>query len=234
MQRTRVKICGVTCVEDALVAAAAGADAIGLIFHPPASRAVSILAAEKIVAALPPFTTPVGLFLDALPEHLTSIASRLKIQWIQLHGHETPAQVEGLKQFHVIKAIHVKPGRLQESLQPWREALAGGRLPHLRAIVLETGWAHAQGGTGIENDWEQIRAVQASGGFDDLPPLILAGGLRPSTVGQVVEMLRPLAVDVSSGVEEVKGRKSTHRVHAFIRAVRIADHNCNHIPTSAF
>ena len=217
MQRTRVKICGVTCVEDALVAAAAGADAIGLIFHPPASRGVSILTAEKIVAGLPPFTTPVGLFLDALPESITSTASRLKIQWIQLHGHETPAQVEGLKQFHVIKAVHVKPGKLQESLA----ALARG--PRERPPAAPS--AHrARDRLGPRPGRHRHRerlgtdpAVQASGGFDDLPPLILAGGLCPLTVGQVIEMLRPLAVDVSSGVEETKGRKSAQRVHAFIR-----------------
>ena len=231
MQRTRVKICGITCVEDALLASRSGADAIGLIFHPPAARGVAIATAQKIIAAIPPFVTPVGLFLDSPAASVASLANRLNLRWIQLHGHETPGDVDELSTFNIIKAIHVLPNKLDETLAPWREAAADG-LPNLKAIVLETGWASARGGTGIENDWQQIRQIQADGGFDDLPPLILAGGLRPSTVGGVIEMLRPWAVDVSSGVEETKGRKSAERVTAFIKAVRAADRNCDGIPAT--
>lgn len=230
MQRTRVKICGVTCVEDALVAAEAGADAIGLIFHPPASRGICLLTAERIVAALPPFLTPVGLFLDSPTCNVNSVAGRLKLRCVQLHGRETPEQVAELKDLQVIKAIHVQPGKLQEALAPWRAAMAKG-LPNLRALVLETGWASARGGTGIENDWDQIGAVQHDGGFAGLPPLILAGGLTPATVGGVVEVLHPWAVDVSSGVEEIKGRKSPQLVAAFIEAVQAADHSRSDIPS---
>lgn len=231
MQRTRVKICGITCVEDALLAANAGADAIGLIFHKPAVRGVTIARAEEIIAAIPPFVTPVGLFLDAPPANIASVANRLKLQWLQLHGHETAADVKELVAFRIIKAVHVLPGKLDETLAPWREAIAAG-LPNLKAMVLETGWASAKGGTGIENDWQQILQIQAAGGFDDLPPIILAGGLRPSTVAGVIEMLRPWAVDVSSGVEEIKARKSPERVHAFLKAVRTADRNCDGIPST--
>lgn len=231
MQRTRVKICGITCVEDALLAANAGADAIGLIFHKPAVRGVNLATAEEIIAAIPPFVTPVGLFLDSPAANIASLANRLKLQWIQLHGHETAAHVKELATFRIIKAVHVLPNKLEETLAPWREAVAAG-LPNLKALVLETGWASAKGGTGIENDWDQIRQLQNDGAFDDLPPIILAGGLRPSTVGGVVEMLRPWAVDVSSGVEEIKARKSPERVHAFIKAVRGADRNCQGIPST--
>jgi phosphoribosylanthranilate isomerase len=230
MQRTRVKICGITCVEDALLAARAGADAIGLIFHPPAARGVAITTAEEIIASIPPFVTPVGLLVNSPAASIVSLANHLRLQWIQLHGRETPADVKELADFHIIKAVHVLPDKLRETLAPWREAAAG--LPNLKAIALETGWASAQGGTGIENDWQQIRQIQAEGGFDDLPPLILAGGLRPSTVGGVIEMLRPWAVDVSSGVEETKGRKSPERVAAFIKAVHGADRNCDGIPST--
>lgn len=205
----------------------AGADAIGLIFHPPAARGISILTAEAILATLPPFVAPVGLFLDSPTANITSVAHRLGLNWVQLHGHETPQQVAELKDFNVLKALHVKPNLLHQTLQPWREAVAGG-LTNLRGIILETGWALATGGTGIENDWDQIEQIQSEGGFDGLPPIILAGGLRPSTVTGVIERLRPSAVDVSSGVEEVKGRKSPQRVEAFLRAVRLADHNCRH------
>lgn len=231
MQRTRVKICGITCVEDALLASNAGADAIGLIFHKPAARGVSIATAEEIIAAIPPFVTPVGLFLDTPSANIASVAKRLNLQWLQLHGRESAADVKQLGAFHIIKAVHVLPGKLDETLAPWRDAVAAG-LPNLKAIVLETGWASAKGGTGIENDWNQIRELQNDGGFDTLPPVILAGGLRPSTVAGVVEMLRPWAVDVSSGVEEIKGRKSPERVHAFLKSVRTADRNCDGIPST--
>ncbi len=218
-------------MEDALLASNAGADAIGLIFHPPAARGVAIATAEEIIAAIPPFVTPVGLFLDSPAASIASLASRLNLRWIQLHGHETADNVKELSALHIIKAIHVLPGKLRETLAPWRDAVAAG-LPNLKGIILETGWASAKGGSGIENDWQQIRQIQAEGGFDDLPPLILAGGLRPSTVGGVIEMLRPWAVDVSSGVEETKGRKSPERVAAFIKAVRTADRNCDGIPST--
>lgn len=231
MSRTRVKICGVTCAEDALAACEIGVDAIGIIFHPPASRGVSLLTAEQILSAIPPFVTPVGLFLDSPTANVSSVAARLHLNWLQLHGHETPEQVAELGQYNIIKAVHVRPDRLQQTLDLWRSAVAKG-LPNLRALVLETGWGSAKGGTGIENDWQQIREVQMAGGFDGLPPIILAGGLASSTVGGVIEMLRPWAVDVSSGVEEVRGRKSVERMTAFTKAVRLADHNCQHVPVT--
>lgn len=231
MPKTRVKICGITCLEDAMLAVNAGADAIGLIFHPPAARGISVPAAEQIVAAIPPFVTPVGLFLDTPPQSIIATASRVGIRLIQLHGHELPSDLKLIAQYPVIKAIHVKPGKLMDSLAPWKQAVAEG-LTNLKGLVLETGWAAAQGGTGIENDWEQIREVQETGGFEGLPPIILAGGLRPSSVTGVIETLRPWAVDVSSGVEEIKGRKSALRLEEFMRAVRLADHNCRHIPTA--
>lgn len=227
MHRTRVKICGITSVEDARLAVDAGADAVGLIFHPPAARGISVLAAEQIIATLPPFVAPVGLFLDMPPAAVAATATRLRLPSVQLHGRETPDDLKELAAFNVVKAIHVMPNRLLDALEPWRQAIAAG-LKNLKGLVLETGWGAARGGTGIENDWEQIRHAQETGGFEGLPPLILAGGLRPSNVGSVVEMLRPYAVDVSSGVEETKGRKSPERLAGFMRAVRIADHNANH------
>lgn len=224
-------MCGITCVEDALAAALAGADAIGLLFHPPSTRNVSMATAEQILAALPPFVDPVGLFVDTPIADVASHARHLQLRWIQLHGHETPSQVAELGDFQVIKAIHVKPDQLQETLAPWREAIAKG-LPNLRGLVLETGTAAGKGGTGIENDWEQIAALQAAGGFTGLPALILAGGLHPANVAAVITRLHPYAVDVSSGIEETKGRKSVQRINDFLREVRTADHQLAHEPTS--
>ena len=222
MGKTRVKICGITSAPDALLAVAAGADALGLIFHPPAGRCVSMLVAEQIVAALSPFVMPVGLFVDLPTGDINSIAGRLHLRCIQLHGHETPADVKALAEFGVIKAIHVKPGELEDALRPWREAVAAG-LPNLRGLVLETGWGATQGGTGIENDWQQIEDVQRKGGFKKLPPIILAGGLQAANVREVIEKLRPYAVDVSSGVEQSKGQKSRERLAEFMQAVNLAD-----------
>ncbi len=220
--RTRVKICGITNPSDAVMACEAGADAIGLIFHPPAARGVSIIKAEEITRALPPFAVPVGLFLDAPVENILAVAGRLKLRCLQLHGHESPEDIRKLEGYDVIKAIHVKPGKLNSILEPWRKALADG-LSNLKGLVFETGWVAAKGGSGVENDWQQIREIQESGELEGLPPMILAGGLTPSNVGGVVEMLRPYAVDVSSGVEETKGRKSLEKLNAFIRAVRCSD-----------
>lgn len=228
MRKTRVKICGITNADDARLAAEAGADAIGVIFHPPAARGVSLVIAEEIVTALPPFVTSVGLFLDTPADGILSVVRHLGLGCIQLHGHETPSQVKELAPYPVIKAIHVMPGKLREALEPWQEAATG--LPNLKGLVLETGWGAVKGGTGIENDWDQISVVQSDGGLEGLPPIVLAGGLNASNVAGVVEMLRPWGVDVSSGVEEVKGHKSRDRVKAFMRAVRLADHNCRHVP----
>lgn len=230
MSRTRVKICGVTSAQDATLAVNAGVDAIGLIFHPSASRSISLLTAEQIIAVLPPFVTPVGLFLDCPAANVISLASKLHLSWIQLHGHETAEVVQSLAPLNIIKAIHVKPGKLLEALAPWHEACAKG-LANLRGLVLETGWVKEQGGTGVENDWAQIQQAQADGAFNGLPPLIVAGGLRPSNVAQVIITLHPLAVDVSSGVEEVKGRKSRDRVSSFMRAVRNGDRSRNLTPS---
>lgn len=218
MGKTRVKICGITSAEDALLAAAAGADAVGMIFHPPAARCVAMPVAEQIIGSLPPFITAVGLFVDLPASEILSIAGRLNLHCLQLHGHESPDDVRALSTFSVIKAINVNPGELHSALAPWRQAVTAG-LPNLKGIVLDTGG----GGTGIENDWEQIADVQRSGGFEGLPRIILAGGLQPGNVQRLIETLRPYAVDVSSGVEQTKGKKSPARIAEFMQAVRRAD-----------
>lgn len=125
--------------------------------------------------------------------------------------------VAELGEFNVLKVIHVKANTLDATLAKWRNA----RLANLRGIVLET--AGTSGGSGQENDWETIRLAKERGSFEGLPPIILAGGLHPGNVAAVVRMLRPWAVDVSSGVEAAKGEKSPGRIHEFVAAVRSAD-----------
>lgn len=217
--RTRIKICGITRPADAALAAQAGADTIGMVFYPPARRNVSLPTARQIVAAIPPFVTPVALFVDASIQHIREIAAELNLSHIQLHGSETPEFVAQLDGFCVIKAIRTDRAQLATELDRWRQA----QLPQLRGITLETANTQQAGGTGVANDWTFIESAHRDGLFDGLPCLILAGGLTPQTVGDVVRRIRPYAVDVSSGVEDLPGQKSKTRIEAFIRAVREAD-----------
>lgn len=212
-----------------MLAAKAGADAVGLVFHEPSPRNVSIETAERIVAALPPFVTPVGLFVDARAGRVADVAGRLGLRHVQLHGHEGPEEVRAVGdagRFVVLKAVRVDAGTFADELGRWRDGIARLGLQRLRGLVLETaakGPDGAPGGTGLANDWSLIRQFHQDGAFDGLPPVVAAGGLTPETVGDVVRSIRPWAVDVSSGVERVKGQKCAEWVGAFVDAVRAAD-----------
>lgn len=221
--RTRMKFCGITRPEDAAAAARAGADAIGLVFYEPVARHVTPLVAEKILSELPPFVTPVGLFVDAPTEEILEIADALRIRHIQLHGHETPERVAELRGFSVIKAIRVSADLLVAELARWREAMDALRLSNLHGIVLETAGAAQPGGTGLMNDFAAIEAARDAGAFEGLPPLIAAGGLTPENVAHVVRTLKPWAVDVSTGIESEKGKKSVEKMTAFAKAVRAGE-----------
>ena len=222
MHRTRVKICGITRPEDARAAAEAGADGIGLIFHPPAPRCLTIERARDILATLPAFVTPVGVFVNVSPEQVTQTATDLGLRHVQLNGNEPPDVVGALSRFAVIKAVRVERDHFGDTLATWRSAVTNLRLTNLKGLVLETPGTGKAGGTGVPNDWETVRQHQRTGSFGDLP-VIAAGGLTPETVGRVVRDIRPWAVDVSSGVEDEPGRKSVHKLAAFIQAVKDAD-----------
>jgi phosphoribosylanthranilate isomerase len=216
--RTRIKICGVMRPDDALAAARAGADAIGLVFYPGAKRCVSAETAWRILHALPAFVSPVALFVDQDVDEIRQIAGQLGVRHVQLHGDESPATVAALREFTVLKALRAGRQTLQPELEFWREAMESLELANLQGFVLETPGG-ATGGTGVENDWEGIAALQKAGAFEKLPPIIAAGGLRPENVAGVVRLLRPYAVDVSSGVEECFGEKSAARIAEFVAAV---------------
>lgn len=206
MPIVRSKICGITCVEDALVAADAGADAIGLVFYAKSARAVSIQQARAIVAALPPFVTTVGLFVNASRCEINETLDAVPLDMLQFHGDETPADCEG---FHRpwYKALRVKAG---EDVR-----VQAARYVGASAILLDAFVAGVPGGTGEVFDWSLIPA--------DLPkPLILAGGLTPQNVRQALAEVRPFAVDVSGGVELSKGVKDAQKVREFVRLVRAA------------
>lgn len=204
MPIVRSKICGITSVEDALVAAEAGADAIGLVFYAKSPRAVSIHQARAIIAALPPFVTVVGLFVNASRCELTETLEAVSLDVLQFHGDETPADCQGHGR-PWYKALRVQPG---EDIRAHAVRYQGAS-----AILLDTFVSGVPGGTGELFDWSLIPP--------DLPkPLILAGGLTPQNVRHAISQVKPFAVDVSGGVELSKGVKDADAVYEFVRRVR--------------
>lgn len=201
--RTRVKICGITRTEDALAAARAGADAIGLVFDPASARLIAPAAAREIRRALPPFVTMVGLFVDPSSERVREVLGAVPLDLLQFHGSETP---EFCRSFHrpYIKAIRMRP-EADCHAEECRYVDAAG-------MLLDTYSPVAAGGTGERFDWARVPENLAK-------PVILAGGLDPSNVAEAVRRVRPYAVDVSSGVEQSKGIKDPARIAAFLRAV---------------
>lgn len=204
MTAVRVKICGITRVEDALAAAKAGADAIGLVFYAKSPRAVDIEQAREILAVLPPFVTSVGLFVDAERSELERILASVPLDLLQFHGDESVQQCEAFGRPY-IKALRVKAG---DDI-----AAQVARYPSAQGILLDAYVEGVPGGTGEAFDWSLIPQALSK-------PLILAGGLRPDNVAEAVSRVRPYAVDVSGGVEASKGVKDVEKVGAFIRAAR--------------
>lgn len=201
--RTRIKICGITRPQDALAAAQAGADAIGLVFYEGSSRAVDIARAEQICAALPAFVSTVGLFVDAPEQQVNEVLQRVPLDLLQFHGEETP-QYCGLFSRPWIKAL-----RMRDDIDL---AVESTRYADARALLLDA-WVPGQpGGTGETFDWQR---VPRNPGY----PVILAGGLNPDNVASAVHQCRPWAVDVSGGVEERPGIKSATAISAFVRGV---------------
>jgi phosphoribosylanthranilate isomerase len=190
-----------------------------MIFHPPSKRNVGVEAAKAIVRVLPPFVTPVGVFVDAGVERVREVARAVGLRHIQLHGDEGEGEIAELGEFAVVKAVKVEGQSFRDELARW-ESIAS-RCPNLRGIVLETGGTGQAGGTGVANDWALIADVLST--TRTTLAIVAAGGLRPETVADVVRRVRPYSVDVSSGVEQVVGQKSAEKVAAFVAAVHTAD-----------
>ena len=192
MSRTRIKICGITRPEDAIAAARAGADAIGLVFYPPSPRHNDIARAQAIARVVPPFVTLVGLFVNPAPEEVRKVLSEVPLQLLQFHGDEDPAFCASFA-LPWVKAARMRPGLdLVEYAARFGSAGASG-------LVLDA-YTEEYGGAGMRFDWSLIPA--------ELPlPVILAGGLNPDNVGEAVQHVSPWAVDVSSGVEAPGGAK---------------------------
>ena len=201
--RVRVKICGITSVQDALTAVKHGADAIGLVFYAPSSRNVSIAQAQEIARQIPAFVSVVGLFVNAEASFVNKVISQVKINLLQFHGDETP---EACSQFSLpfIKAIRVKADtNLIQCAIDFSAA---------KALLLDTYTEGLMGGTGHVFDWDLIPKQMAK-------PVILAGGLTADNVAQAIQKVQPYAVDVSGGVEMSKGIKDTDKIAAFMQQV---------------
>ncbi|NBF11837.1 phosphoribosylanthranilate isomerase [Pseudomonas sp. Fl4BN1] len=203
MPAVRSKICGITRIEDALAAVAAGADAIGLVFYAKSPRAVSVQQARAIIAALPPFVTTVGLFVNASRCELGEILDAVPLDLLQFHGDESAADCEGYHRPY-IKALRVKAG----------DDIAAACLayPLASGILLDTYVEGVPGGTGEAFDWSLVPRELSK-------PIILAGGLSAENVAQAIAQVRPYAVDVSGGVEQSKGIKDQAKIRAFMQAV---------------
>ncbi len=198
---TRIKICGITRVQDGLAAAFAGADAIGLVFVERSPRFVDIERAHDICRALPPFVSRVGLFMNATEKNVCEVLDRVPLDWLQFHGQE---QADFCRQFGL----------------PWIKAIAMGdsdppsaaAFDQADALLLDSHGGHRMGGSGETFDWSRVPEMPR--------PWILAGGLGPDNVGLACRQLRPDAVDVSSGVEVRPGVKSDKLMDQFIKAVK--------------
>ncbi len=204
---TRIKICGITRVEDALAAAHSGADAIGLVFYEKSPRHVSIARAEQVAASLPPFITVVGLFVDPEPGYVREVLEFVPLDLLQFHGDENPAFCLEFDRPY-IKAIRVKEG--VDLLQ------CAAQFSTAKGLVLDAHVEGIPGGTGTTFDWNLIP--------EDFPlPVILSGGLDAENVAAAIEQVQPYAVDVSSGVEECKGIKDAAKIARFIQEVKRID-----------
>lgn len=201
---TRTKICGITRVEDALAAAGAGADAIGLVFHAGSPRAVSIEQARAIVQALPPFVTTVGLFVDAAEETIRAVLDQVPLDLLQFHGDEPDTFCQRFARPY-IKAVRVRPGDDLDAL--------AANWPGASGILLDSYKPGVPGGTGETFDWSMIPAQRSW-------TLVLAGGLQSQNVRQAIDLTAPWAVDVSGGVEATKGIKDIDKINAFVHEVK--------------
>ena len=205
---TRVKICGLTRLEDAQQAVDLGAAALGFNFYPPSPRYIEPEAARAMVQSLPPLVTSVGVFANETDAgHVISIAREAGATAVQLHGPGFPELQELLSAFTLVVAAPVREGFKAEALGKFRA----------NAYLLDAFDADRLGGTGRTFDWNAAREAKRYG------PIILAGGLTPENVSRAVRVVRPYAVDVASGVESAPGIKDSAKLRAFFAAVAEAD-----------
>lgn len=205
--RTRIKICGITRLEDLQASVAAGADALGFVFHVASPRALTVDWARLLALAVPPFVSRVALFMDADPGLIREVLAKVPVDLLQFHGSEPAAECESHGRPY-IKAIPMGGGSDAAAYAAEHRNASG--------FLLDAHMPGAPGGTGQTFDWTST--VPRLG-----KPLILAGGLHPGNVAQAVRLMQPYGVDVSSGVESAKGIKDAAKLSAFCTEVFRAD-----------
>uniref|UniRef100_A0A7C5ANI7 N-(5'-phosphoribosyl)anthranilate isomerase n=1 Tax=Desulfobacca acetoxidans TaxID=60893 RepID=A0A7C5ANI7_9BACT len=201
----RVKICGITNLEDALLAASLGAHALGFIFYQKSPRAIRPEAAREIIRALPPLVLSVGVFVDEEAQVVREISERVGLDWVQLHGRESPEYCRSLGR-RVLKGFRIKNEASLAFLSEYQNAV--------QAFLLDTYRPGTPGGTGETFDWEIARQARKYG------PVILAGGLTPDNVAAALQTAKPQGVDVASGVEVSPGKKDPGKLKAFFQAIK--------------
>ncbi len=217
MKRVRVKVCGLREADKAAAIARCGADAIGMVFA-DSPRWVSPEQARDVTDALPAFVWKVGVFVDATPLLINRVAEKARLDYVQLHGDETPDIVEQIDR-PVIKAFRVRGADWLGQLQAWLDGVA--QMDRVAAVLLDTYKKGTQGGTGETFSWEWVGDALAAGALAGLPPMILSGGLDARNVTTGIGIVQPWAVDVSSGVEKAPGVKDVEMANRFI--IRVID-----------
>ena len=204
----KIKICGITNTADAEVAVAAGADALGFIMYRKSPRWVEPAVARSIIAGLPPFVLPVGVFVNAEAERVRILMDECGFALAQLHGDESALYCQDLGR-PVLKALRLKNRGTFLALAEFQ-----GRA-NVRGVLIDAFSDQAYGGTGQTVDWTLAEEAARS------TPIILAGGLNPANVAGAIRLVRPYGVDVSSGVEKSPGKKDPDKVRAFVEAARL-------------
>ena len=203
--RTKVKICGITRLPDALAAVEAGADALGFMFFEGSKRNIAPAAAAQIIHALPPFVAKVGVFVNASAETVRAVVAECGLDTLQFHGEETPEFCRQFAPLKVVKAFRIQNA---ESLKPLPDYAVD-------AWLLDSHVAGKRGGTGEKFNWDLACQAKELG-----RPVILAGGLSPENIADAVQQVWPFGVDVSSGVESAPGQKDAALVRRFVEIVR--------------
>lgn len=215
--RIRIKICGLTRVEDVQTAVAEGADALGFVFYPQSPRYVTPEVAANLVAQVPETVITVGLFVNATPDEVIDTVAQAPVSLLQFHGDETPDQcaiIAAATRRPFLRAFRVKPESTPDDLLQYEQAYRAASA-YFAGLLLDT-HVDSYGGSGKVFDWSLIPKELA-------PRVVLSGGLNAQNVSGAIAQVRPFAVDISSGVEQAKGIKDAGKIHAFIDAVRQAE-----------
>lgn len=205
----RVKICGITRLEDAFAAVNAGAHALGFVFHPASPRFISPEKAGAIIRALPPFTMAIGVFVNVPAVEVETIADQCNLHAVQLHGEESPEECSAAKR-PVIKGFRFDPAKGNLDFSDYA----------VSSILVDANVAGAWGGTGVPVDWKLLNEFLETQPEAIRRRLVLAGGLGPHNVKEAIKLVKPFAVDVSTGVEREPGIKDHQKIKEFMNAIR--------------